>query len=54
MKSAAHATVASGIPVIAGEPVVVPQQKIPLAAKMAGTAFLAVLVPVYWQSQLET
>ena len=50
MKSAAHATAASGIPVITGEPIVASQHKIPLAAKMAGTAFLAILVPVYWQS----
>jgi hypothetical protein len=50
MKAAAPATDASGIPVIAGEPVVVQQRKIPLAANMAGTAFLAVLVPVYWQT----
>jgi hypothetical protein len=54
MKSGRPTTVASGIPVTAGEPVVVPQHKIPLAAKMAGTAFLAVLVPVYWRSRFET
>ena len=47
MKSEAPATVASIIPVIAGEPVAVQQHKIPLAAKVAGTAFLAVLVPIY-------
>src|ERR1035438_9914197 len=50
MKSAAPATVGSAIPVVAGEPVTVQQHKIPLAAKVAGTAFLAVLVPVYWQT----
>jgi len=50
MKSAAHATVASGIPVITGKRIVVSQHKIPLAAKMASTAFLVVLVPVYWQT----
>jgi hypothetical protein len=33
--------------VTAGESVVVKQHKIPLAAKVAGTAFLAVFVPVY-------
>src|ERR1039458_8042640 len=47
MKSEAPATVASAIPVTVGEPVVVQPRKIPLAAKVAGTAFLAVLVPVY-------
>ena len=47
MKSEASATVASAIPVIAVEPVVVKKHKIPLASKVAGTAFLAVLVPVY-------
>ena len=50
MKSELPATVASAIPVITGEPVVVQPHKIPLAAKVAGTAFLAVLVPVYWQT----
>ena len=50
MKSTAHATVASGIPVITGEPVVVQRHKIPLAAKVVGTTFLTVLVPVYWQT----
>src|ERR1035438_7387520 len=50
MKSAAPATVGSAIPVVAGEPVTVQQHKIPLAAKVAGTAFLAVLVPVYWHT----
>ncbi len=38
------------MPGIAGEPVVAQQHKIPLAAKVAGTAFLAVLVPVYWHT----
>jgi hypothetical protein len=47
MKSAVHATVASGVPVIVGEPVAAPHHKIALAAKMAGAAFFAVLVPVY-------
>jgi hypothetical protein len=47
MKSEAPAIVASAIPVIAGEPVVVQPHKIPLAAKVAGTAFLAVLIPIY-------
>jgi hypothetical protein len=47
MKSEAPATVASAIPVTAGGPVVVQPHKIPLAAKVAVTAFLAVLVPVY-------
>jgi hypothetical protein len=50
MKSATSATVASSVLVIAGEPVVVQQRRIPLAAKVAGIAFLAVLVPVYWQT----
>ena len=48
MKSGTPAAAASGIPIIAGEPVVVQQRKIPLAVKVADTAFLAVLVPVYW------
>ena len=47
MKSEAPTTVASAIPVTVGEPVIVQPHKIPLAAKVAGTAFLAVLVPVY-------
>ena len=47
MKSEAPAPVASAIPVIAGEPVVVQPHKIPLAAKVAGAAFLAVLIPIY-------
>lgn len=47
MKSEAPATVASAIPVTVGEAVVVQPPKIPLAAKVAGTAFLAVLVPIY-------
>src|ERR1017187_2045125 len=41
------ATVASAIPVIARERVAVQPHKIPLAAKLAITAFLAVLLPVY-------
>ena len=47
MKSEVPATVASAMLVAAGEPVVVRPHKIPLAAKVAITAFLAVLVPVY-------
>ena len=47
MKSEAPTTVASAIPVTVGEPVIVQPHKIPLAAKVAGTAFLAVLVPIY-------
>jgi hypothetical protein len=47
MKSEAPATVASVIPVTAVEPVVVQPHKIPLAAKVAGAAFLAVLIPIY-------
>ena len=47
MKSEAPAPVAFAIPVTAGEPVVVQPHKIPLAAKVAGAAFLAVLVPIY-------
>ncbi len=50
MKSPVSATVASVLPVIPGEPVVVRQRKVPLGATFAGTAFLAVLVPVYWHS----
>ncbi|HEV2436393.1 MAG TPA: hypothetical protein VG077_10375 [Verrucomicrobiae bacterium] len=47
MKSEARATVASARPVTAGEPGVIQPHKIPLAAKVVITAFLAVLVPVY-------
>ena len=47
MKSEAPAPVAFAIPVTAGEPVVVQPHKIPLAAKVAGAAFLAVLIPIY-------
>ena len=50
MKSRAPATIAVAVPVISDEPFVVQQHKIPLAAKVAGTAFLAVLVPVYWHT----
>jgi hypothetical protein len=50
MKSAPPATIVSAIPVIAGEPVVVQRHQIPLAAKVGGTAFLAVIVPVYWHT----
>jgi hypothetical protein len=37
----------SEVPVIAGEPVAVQPPKLPLVAKVAVTAFLAVLVPIY-------
>src|SRR5580693_6142270 len=47
MKSEFPVNVVSAMPVTAGETVVVQPRKIPLAAKWAGTAFLAVLVPVY-------
>ena len=47
MKSEAPAIVIQSIPVAADEQPVVRKRKIPLAAKVAGTAFLAVLVPVY-------
>ena len=47
MNSEAPAAVASAIPVIARERVAVQPHKIPLAAKLAVTAFLAVLLPVY-------
>jgi hypothetical protein len=47
IKSEAAVTIASAIPVAAGKQPVVRNSKIPLAAKVAGTAFLAVLVPVY-------
>ena len=40
----------SETPVAAGEANEVQRHKIPLAVKVAGTAFLAVLVPVYWHS----
>jgi hypothetical protein len=47
MKFQGSATVVSAIPVTAAEPGDVQPHKIPLAAKLAVTAFLAVLVPVY-------
>ena len=50
MKSRAPATIAVAVPVISGEPFVVQQRKVPVAAKVAGTAFLAVLVPIYWHT----
>ena len=40
----------SEAPVTAGELVAVRPRKIPLAAKVAATVFLAVLVPVYWRT----
>ena len=50
MKPEAPPVVASAIPGTVGEPVVAQPPKIPLAAKLAGTAFLALLVPVYWHT----
>lgn len=50
MKSDALATAGSVLPVAVEEPVVVQRHRIPLAAKVAGTAFLAVLVPIYWHT----
>ena len=47
MKPEVPATVASAIFVTADKPVVVQPHKIPLAAKVTATVFLAVLVPVY-------
>jgi len=47
MKSEAPALVIETIPVVVGKQVAVQPHKIPLAAKVAGTAFLAVLVPIY-------
>ena len=47
MKSEAPALVIETIPIIAGKQPIVRKHKIPLAAKVAGTAFLAVMVPVY-------
>jgi hypothetical protein len=47
MNSEPPATFAASIPGTARERVAVQPHKIPLAAKVAGTAFLAVLVPVY-------
>jgi hypothetical protein len=40
----------SEVPVSAGEPVAVQPPKLPLVAKVAVTAFLAVLVPIYLQT----
>ena len=50
MKSETPVTAGSARPVAAGEPVAVQRHKIPLVAKLAGTAFLVVLIPVYWHS----
>jgi hypothetical protein len=47
MKSEAPATAAQVISVAAEEQLVIRKHKIPLAAKVAGTVFLAVLVPIY-------
>ena len=47
MKSEAPTLVIETIPAVAREPVTVQSNKIPLAAKLAVTAFLAVLLPVY-------
>jgi hypothetical protein len=47
MKSEAPATVIQAIPIAAGKEPVVRKRKIPMAAKVAGIVFLAVLVPVY-------
>jgi hypothetical protein len=47
MKSESPATVTQPIPIAAGEHPAVRKRKIPLAAKVAGTTFLAVLVPIY-------
>jgi len=50
MKSRAASTIVAAVPVISSEPFVVQQNKVPLAAKIAITAFLAVLVPIYWHT----
>ena len=50
MKSRAAATIAAAVPVISSEPFVVQQHKVPVSAKVAGTAFLVVVVPVYWHT----
>ena len=50
MKPEAPATVGSATPATADEPVAVQPHKIPMAAKVAVTVFLAVLVPVYWHA----
>jgi len=47
MNSESPATIAAAIPVATRERVADQARKIPMAAKVAGTAFLAVLVPVY-------
>jgi|HubBroStandDraft_1064217.scaffolds.fasta_scaffold230291_1 hypothetical protein len=47
VKSESSATVTGAIPGAAGEQPVVRKRRIPLAAKVAGTAFLAILVPIY-------
>jgi hypothetical protein len=47
MNSEAPATFASSMPVTVPERVAVQSHKIPLAAKVAGAVFLAILIPVY-------
>ena len=50
MKPETPATGDSAVPVAASKPVAVQAHKIPLAAKVACTVFLAILVPVYWRT----
>lgn len=50
LKAEIPATSAPATPVAAVEDRGVRVQKIPLVAKVAGTAFLAVLLPVYWRA----
>ena len=50
MKPETPATGGSSVPVAVSKPVAVQAHKIPLATKVAGTVFLAVLVPVYWHA----
>jgi len=50
MNSEGTTTIIRAIPIAAAEQPAVQRPKIPLAAKVAVTAFLAVLVPVYWHT----
>ncbi len=50
MKPTAPAPAASAVSVNAGAPVVVQHRKVPLLATVACTAFLAILIPVYWHT----
>lgn len=49
-KSEGPASVACAAAITVGEPVLAPPRKIPLAAKVAASVFLGLLVPIYWHT----